>query len=149
MRELKTWIEALFTSKRVEPNSGLGGALRYMLGRWAALTLFLRVADAPIDNNAVERVLKHAIRHRRASLFYRSSHGARVGDIYTSLIVTTVLHGGDPIRYLTALFENDKAIAAAPASASKEPRMSMGSTATKTRTVGGRLSIRAALARGA
>ncbi len=79
------------------------------------LRLFLRVADAPIDNNAVERVLKHAIRHRRASLFYRTSHGARVGDIYTSLIVTTVLHGGDPIRYLTALFENYNAVAAAPA----------------------------------
>jgi hypothetical protein len=115
MRELKTWIEALFTSKRVEPNSGLGGALRYMLSRWDALTLFLRVADAPIDNNAVERVLKHAIRHRRASLFYRTAHGARVGDIYTSLIVTTVLHGGDPIRYLTALFKNYKAVAATPA----------------------------------
>jgi hypothetical protein len=115
MTELRTWIEAIFTSKRVEPNSGLGGALRYMLSRWESLTLFLRVADAPIDNNAVERVLKHAIRHRRASLFYLTRNGARVGDIYTSLIVTTVLHRGDPIRYLTALFANDKAVAAAPA----------------------------------
>jgi transposase len=114
MTDLRTWIEALFTSKRVEPNSGLGGALRYMLSRWESLTLFLRVADAPIDNNAVERVLKYAIRHRRASLFYRTRNGARVGDIYTSLIVTTVLHRGDPIRYLTALFANDKAVAAAP-----------------------------------
>ena len=115
MTDLRTWIEALFTSKRVEPNSGLGGALRYMLSRWDSLTLFLRVADAPIDNNAVERILKHAIRHRRASLFYRTSNGARVGDIYTSLIVTTVLHRGDPIRYLTALFRNYNAVAAAPA----------------------------------
>jgi transposase len=115
MTELRKWIEALFTSKRVEPNSGLGGALRYMLSRWESLTLFLRVADAPIDNNAVERVLKHAIRHRRASLFYLTRNGARVGDIYTSLIVTTVLHRGDPIRYLTALFANHKAVASAPA----------------------------------
>ena len=115
MKELGTWIEELFTSKRVEPNSGLGGALRYMLSRWDALTLFLRRADAPIDNNPVERVLKQAIRQRRASLFYRTTNGARVGDIYTSLIVTTVLHHGDPIRYLTALFENDKAVAEAPA----------------------------------
>jgi transposase len=115
MTDLRTWTEDLFTSKRVEPNSGLGGALRYMLSRWESLTLFLRVADAPIDNNAVERVLKHAIRQRRASLFYRTRNGARVGDIYTSLIVTTVLHGGDPIRYLTALFRNYNAVAAAPA----------------------------------
>lgn len=115
MRALRSWIEALFTSKRVEPNSGLGGALRYMLTRWESLTLFLRVAEAPIDNNAVERVLKQAIRHRRASLFYRTTHGAHVGDIYTSLLVTTVLHGRDPICYLTALFENYNAVAAAPA----------------------------------
>jgi transposase len=115
MAELRTWIDALFTSKRVEPNSGLGGALRYMRSRWDKLTLFLRGANAPIDNNAVERVLKHAIRQRRASLFYRTRNGARVGDVYTSLIVTTVLHRGDPIRYLTALFANDKAVATAPA----------------------------------
>ena len=115
MKELHPWMEDLFTSKRVEPNSGLGGALRYMLNRWDALTLFLRRADAPIDNNAVERVLKQAIRQRRASLFYATPHGARVGDIYTSLIATTVLHHGDPIRYLTALYKNDKAVAAAPA----------------------------------
>jgi transposase len=115
MTDLQTWIEALFTSKRVEPNSGLGGALRYMLSRWESLTLFLRVADAPIDNNAVERILKQAIRHRRASLFYLTRNGARVGDIYMSLIVTTVLHHGDPFRYLTALFANHKAVASAPA----------------------------------
>jgi len=115
MSELRAWAEGLFTSKRVEPNSGFGGALRYMLSHWDALTLFLRVADAPIDNNPVERVLKQPIRQRNASLFFHSANGARVGDIYTSLIATTVLHHGDPIRYLTALFENDKAVAAAPA----------------------------------
>jgi hypothetical protein len=114
MTELRTWIEALFTAKRVEPNSGLGGALRYALTRWDALTLFLRVADAPIDNNAVERILKHAIRHRRASLFYLTTHGARVGDIYSSLIITTALNRGDPIRYLTSLFANYKVVATAP-----------------------------------
>jgi hypothetical protein len=114
MNELRTWTKELFATKRVEPNSGLGGALRYMLDRWDALTLFLRVASAPIDNNAVERVLKQAIRQRRASLFYRSRSGAHVGDVYTSLIVTTALHHGDPIRYLTALFVNHKKVAAAP-----------------------------------
>ena len=115
MADLRAWIEQLFADKRVEPNSGLGGALRYLLGRWEALTLFLRVVDAPVDNNTVERTLKHAIRQRRASLFYRSKNGALVGDVYTALIVTTQLHRGDPFSYLTALFTNYKAVAAAPA----------------------------------
>jgi transposase len=115
MDSLRAWIEKLFADKRVEPNSGLGGALRYLLARWKPLTLFLRVVDAPIDNNTVERVLKIAIRQRRASLFYRTRNGAFVGDVYTSLIVTTLLHRGDPFRYLIALFTNYKAVAATPA----------------------------------
>jgi transposase len=115
MAGLRTWIEELFDTKRVEPNSGLGRALRYLLVRWEALTLFLRVVDAPIDNNISERSLKNAIRQRRASLFYRSMNGALVGDVYTALIVTTQLHRGDPFRYLTALFTNYQAVADAPA----------------------------------
>ena len=115
MDGLHAWIEELFANKHVEPNSGLGGALRYLTNRWEALTLFLRVADAPIDNNITERSLKQAIRQRRASLFYRTKNGALVGDVYTALIATTLLHGGDPFRYVTALFTNYKAVEAAPA----------------------------------
>lgn len=114
MVDLRAWIEKLFADKRVEPNSGLGGALRYLLTRWKPLTLFLRVVGAPIDNNISERALKIAIRQRRASLFYRTLNGAFVGDVYTSLIVTTLLHRGDPFRYLIALFTNYKAVAATP-----------------------------------
>lgn len=115
MEDLHTWMEQLFADKRVEPNSGLGGVLRYLQKRWGPLTLFLRVAGAPLDNNISERALKQAIRQRHASLFYRTAKGALVGDVYTALIVTTQLHGGNPFRYLTALFENHKAVAAAPA----------------------------------
>ena len=112
---LRTWIEELFDTKRVEPNSGLGGALNYLRKRWDALTLFLRNGDAPLDNNLSERSLKHAIRHRRASLFYRSTRGALVGDVYMALIYTTQLHGGNPFAYLTALFTHYNEVRAAPA----------------------------------
>lgn len=114
MAALRDWIAAVFADRRVEPNSGLGGALSYMTKRWNALTLFLRVADAPLDNNVVERILKLAIRQRRASLFDYSQNGARVGDIFTALIVTTRLHGGDPFHYLEALLTHAKAVAAEP-----------------------------------
>jgi transposase len=114
MAGLRAWIEDLVANKRIEPNSGLGGVLQYLLKRWKPLTRFLHVVDAPIDNNLSERSLKNAIRQRRASLFYRSMNGALVGDVYTALIVTTQLHRGDPFRYLTALFTNYKAVAAAP-----------------------------------
>ena len=114
MVELGKWIDELVKSKRVEPNSGLGQALSYMTNRWDKLTAFLRVPDAPIDNNITERTLKLAIRVRRASLFYATTNGARVGDVFMALIYTAVLHGGDPFRYLTALFSHDKDVQAAP-----------------------------------
>ena len=47
--------------KLTEPNSALGSAIRYMLRHWEKLTLFLRQAGAPLDNNVCERALKKAI----------------------------------------------------------------------------------------
>lgn len=114
MEELKLWMEAQLAEKRVEPNSGLGDAIRYMLRRWDKLTLFLRVAGAPLHNNIVERALKKAIRHRRNSLFYLTQRGATVGDIYMTLIHTTELHGGNAFRYLTALMCHPEAVAHNP-----------------------------------
>ena len=114
MKDLKTWLDELVESKTVEPNSDLGGALSYMTKRWDKLTLFLRVPDAPLENNITERGLKAAIRLRRASLFYATTRGALVGDVFQAIIYTTLLHGGNPLRYLTALFVHYKKVEAAP-----------------------------------
>ena len=103
MEDLHKWMKAELDEKRVEPNSGLGKAFSYMLNHWDALTLFLKVPGAPIDNNAVERVLKMAIRHRRNSLFFRTLHGAYIGDIFMSLIHTCRLSKVNPFDYLVAL----------------------------------------------
>ena len=103
MEDLRKWMNAQFGEKRVEPNSGLGKAFSYMLAHWDPLTLFLRVPGTPLDNNAVERVLKMAIRHRKNSLFFRTLHGAYVGDIFMSLIHTCNLSKVNPFDYLVAL----------------------------------------------
>ena len=66
------------------------------------LTLFLP-AGAPLDNNICERALKKAILHRKNSLFYKSEHGAHVGDLFMSLIHTCELCGANPFDYLTEL----------------------------------------------
>jgi hypothetical protein len=115
MDALQAWMTAQLADKRIEPNSGLGRAFTYMLKRWDKLTLFLRTPGAPLDNNICERALKMAIRHRNNSLFYRTEHGARVGDIYMTLIHTAALHGRNPFDYLTALQVHAKAVAENPA----------------------------------
>jgi transposase len=114
MDQLQTWLEVQFAEKRVEPNSALGEAMTYMLKHWEPLTLFLRQAGAPLDNNLCERMLKKAIIHRKNSLFYRSSAGSRVGDMYMTLIYTCELNGVDAFDYLNALQLNAQSVACSP-----------------------------------
>lgn len=103
MKELHAWLARQLDERRVEPNSALGGAMSYLLRHWEKLTLFLRVPGAPLDNNICERALKKAIRHRRNSLFYKTPHGAHVGDVFMSLIHTCELCGANPFDYLAEL----------------------------------------------
>lgn len=115
MDDLAKWMTAALADKRIEPNSGLGQAMTYLLKRWDKLTLFLRVPGAPVENNICERALKKAIRHRNNSLFYKTQRGARVGDIWMSLIHTAEINRQNPFHYLTALQLHAKDVAASPA----------------------------------
>jgi hypothetical protein len=114
MQQLHAWLTRQFEEKLVEPNSALGGAIGYMLNHWEKLTLFLREAGAPLDNNLCERALKKAILHRKNALFYKTEHGARVGDLYMSLIHTCELGGENPSDYLTQLLRHGDEVAAHP-----------------------------------
>lgn len=103
MEELHEWMNTQFNERKVEPNSGLGKAFSYMLKHWEPLTLFLRVEGVPLDNNICERALKMAIRHRRNSLFYKTLHGAYIGDLFMSIIHTCRLSKVNPFDYLVTL----------------------------------------------
>jgi len=103
MDALKKWMEAQLEEKKTEPNSGLGKAIRYFLKRWDRLTLFLRHPGAPLDNNVAERALKKAVLHRKNSLFYKTLHGAQVGDLFMSIIHTCELNGVNSFQYMTEL----------------------------------------------
>lgn len=114
MRVLETWMAAQIEEKKVEPNSGLGEAIAYMQNHWEKLTLFLREPRAPIDNNICERMLKKAILHRKNSYFYKTENGARVGDLFMSLICTCELNGVNPFDYLTELQKHAKVLSSSP-----------------------------------
>jgi len=114
MDGLQAWLVESRDHKMVEPNSGLGQAIAYMLRHWEKLTVFLRVAGAPLDNNVCERALKKAILHRKNSLFYKTQHGADVGDLYMSLIATCEINGVNPLTYLTELMRHADELRANP-----------------------------------
>jgi len=116
MDTLQVWLHAQFDEHRVEPNSSLGKAIQYFMNHWPKLARFLEVAGAPLDNNLVERALKRAILHRKNALFYKTSNGAKVGDLFMSLVHTCDLNGADPFHYLTALQRHADAVASSATS---------------------------------
>ena len=115
MERLKEWMTSqLQEGGSTEPNSGLGKAIRYMLKRWDRLTGFLRLPGAPVDNNVAERALKKAVLQRKNSLFYKTLHGAEVGDLFLSIIHTCELNNVNAFKYITELQRHAEEVGAHP-----------------------------------
>lgn len=114
MQTLYIWLNNQLLYEQIESNGGLGTAVRYMLKCWEPLTTFLRVAGAPLDSSWAERAIKIAIRHRRNSLFYKTTHGAEVGDCLMSLIYTARENGINPYDYLNTLQRYPKEVKESP-----------------------------------
>jgi transposase len=103
MSKLRDWLDKQFEERKVEPNSSLGSAVKYMINHWEKLTAFLRIESAPLDNNAAERILKKVILHRKNSYFYRTEVGSAIGDILMSIIQTCNLAKVNAFEYLVSI----------------------------------------------
>jgi transposase len=114
MDDLYEWLNKQLDDKLVEPNCAAGKAIQYMINHWKKLTLFLRRPGAPLDNNPLERALKVPILHRKNSYFYKTENGARVGDIFMSIIHTCRLNHINASDYLNALQRHADQIARDP-----------------------------------
>jgi transposase len=110
MKELKQWCDEEI--EKEEESSGLGKALSYMKKHWEELSRFLTVAGAPLDNNYVERILKRVVLNRKNSLFYKTEHGAAIGDIIMSVIETCSLNKVNVFQYMVSLLQNPNAVRA-------------------------------------
>jgi len=85
--------------------STLAKAIRYTLGHWDGLTLFLTDGRVEVDSNTVERTMRAIALGRRNSLFAGSERGARNWAILVSLLTTAKLNGVDPLTWLTDVLE--------------------------------------------
>ena len=115
MAGLQKWLQAQFDERKVEPNSVLGKAITYMKNHWTGMTRFLHVEGAPLDNNVNEQALKLVVLYRKNSLFYKTANGAKVGDVFMSLIHTGELNGINVFEYLVAVLRHREQSAACPA----------------------------------
>ena len=86
MDDLPKWMQEQIGQKQVEPNSGLGEAIHFMLKRWRTLTRFLSVPGAPLDNNTAERALEMALLHRKKSLGFKTLHRGKSASSYIAKI---------------------------------------------------------------
>lgn len=103
MDEIHAYAKRHLDERLAEPNGELGKAFKYTLNHWDGLTLFLRVPGCPLDTCEVERALKVPIRNRKNAMFYKTRHGAAVGDILMSVIRSALAAGLNPFEYLIDL----------------------------------------------
>jgi transposase len=82
------------------PRSDFGKAVRYMLERWEGLTRFVEDPRIPLDNNAIERMLRGPVVGRKNHYGSRSWRGTQVAAVFYTLCETAKLIGVDPQAYL-------------------------------------------------
>lgn len=109
MQALKEWVESILCGG-AEPNSILAAECQYLSNHWTGLTLFLEIPGAPLDNNALEAILKYMIMYRKNSQYFRTAYSAEYGSRLVSVIVTCLLNHVDAIDYLTALQRHEEAV---------------------------------------
>jgi transposase len=87
------------------PESDLGKAVKYMLRRWEALTVFVSNPLVPLDNNAAERSLRGPVIGRKNHYGSKSKRGTEVAAILYTLLETAKLNGLEPASYLRTVVE--------------------------------------------
>lgn len=81
-------------------------ALGYYLNNYDGLTVFLKDAEVPIDNNAQERLLRSHVVGRKTWYGTHSEQGAETAAILFSIVETCKLNGVNPREYFPALIKD-------------------------------------------
>ena len=97
LSSIREWALA----QRGLPRSDFGKAVRYMLERWAKLTLFVENPLVYPDNNAAERALRGPVVGRKNHYGSRSKRETEVAALFYTLCETAKLRNVEPRAYLT------------------------------------------------
>jgi transposase len=92
--------------EKLLPKHPMAEAIKYALGHWEELNVFLADGAVAIDNNVSEREMKRVVLTRKNSLFVGSTRGGRTAAILASITSTCRRHHLDPQLYLTQLLVN-------------------------------------------
>jgi transposase len=95
---MKIWLDEQYG--KVLPRSALGEAIGYTLSNWAALCRYTEDGDLPIDNNAVERMLKLIALGRKNWMFAGSERGGHTAAVLFTIISSAKRHKLNTWAYL-------------------------------------------------
>lgn len=104
LEQFKAWVEELLPG--TPPNSALGKALAYTTRQWPKLIRYLEHPSIPIDNNYIERQIKHYATGRKGWLFAYDAVGAQASANLYSLVMTCRANAVEPYAYLHYLFDH-------------------------------------------
>jgi transposase len=125
---LKVLIQA--AAETVLPESLLGKATQYVIGRWTELTRYVEVGELEIDNNSIENAIRPVAIGRKNYLFLGSPDGGGLrAEVFYSLIGTCKRLGINPFEYLRDVIDR---VSTHPASRVREllPRYWLASRQT-------------------
>jgi Transposase IS66 family len=103
MTTMFDWMRKELKTKNVEPNSQLGSIFEYFIARETALLAFTEYEGAPLDNNAVEQLIKLVALLRKNAMFFLSLNGANDADRILSVGATAGMAGVNLYDYFVAL----------------------------------------------
>ena len=101
----KAITHLLANGSNILPKSHLGKALRYALGQWEGLKVYLEHGEVAIDNNLVENTIRPTAVGKKNSLFIGHPEAGERSAIIYSLLISAKAQGVDPQAYLRDIIE--------------------------------------------
>jgi transposase len=87
------------------PGSNTGKAIKYTLGQWDKLLVYLEEGWLKIDNNSAENAIRPFAVGRKNWLFADTSQGAAASATIYSILETAKANDLEPFWYMYALLE--------------------------------------------
>jgi transposase len=103
LQAMHRWL--LQTRQSVATGSALAKAMDYSLKRWAVLARYATTGNLPIDNNAVENVIRPIALGKKNWMFAGSERAGRRAAAIQSLLATAKLNGIEPFAWLKEVLE--------------------------------------------
>jgi hypothetical protein len=90
----------LYDQSQILPRSDFAGVVGYIHGNWAALTSYASTGFVPIDNNAIERLMKQVALGRKNWLFVGNVAAGERSAMLMSLVSSAKRHDLDVWKYV-------------------------------------------------